>query len=62
MEFLHSGTHRAGFYRNRETARAESIVIKHNAANGPARPVESAGQVKARMEEVLRTQGNRLTR
>jgi hypothetical protein len=54
MVFIHTAPERAGFYRNSDSAKAEALVIKHNAATGPKRPRESAKQVRARVD-ALRT-------
>lgn len=54
MKFVHSSPDRAGFYRNSESAMAEALVIKQNAANGPKRPKESAKAARARMDQALR--------
>ncbi len=62
MEFLHTGKHVAGFYRNPNSAHAEALVVKRNAANGPAEPREGVRKVKDRMEEMLKAQGNQVRR
>lgn len=49
-EFIHTGKGVAGFYRNAKAARAEAIVLKNNAANGPKRPPFSAIKYKLDQE------------
>lgn len=51
-EFLHTSPKRAGFYRNKSCAMAEALVIKHNAANGPKRPEQSAKDTRARIDRI----------
>ncbi|RYY74605.1 MAG: hypothetical protein EOO52_13655 [Gammaproteobacteria bacterium] len=54
IEFLRSATSRPGFHRNPESARAETAVIKENAANGPARPRISVDVARERADQELR--------
>lgn len=51
MKFIHTAPTRAGFYRNPESALAEALVIKQNAANGPKRPTESPKEARDRMDK-----------
>lgn len=48
--FIHTSPQRAGFYRNSNSAMAEALVIKQNAANGPKRPIETPQQARARVD------------
>jgi len=58
MVFVHTAPERAGFYRNSNSAMAEALVIKRNAAAGPKRPTETPQQARARADakRKIRTQ------
>ncbi len=54
MLFIHTAPERAGFYRNSDSAKAEALVIKQNAATGPKRPKESPKEARERVDTLRR--------
>jgi len=53
MPFIHNSPHLAGFYRDRDSAIAEGVAIKRNAAGIPDRPPETAQAIRARRKQAL---------
>lgn len=56
--FIHNSPRTAGFYRDRESAIAEGMAIKRNAASIPDRPPETAQAIRARRKQALLDQKN----
>jgi hypothetical protein len=52
-DFIHNSPGTAGFYRDRESAIAEGVAIKRNAASIPDRPSEPAQAIRARRKQAL---------